>query len=90
MGGFVVVCGLIVAGYLIVESAQRDRYIQMCVDAVEAARAAPGCLDYSITADTVDLAMVRIFECGMTGKRCSLFGVLDRVTPSKLRFLTLT
>ena len=53
---------LIVAGYLTVESADRDKYVEMCVNAVEAARAAAGCLDYAITADTVDCTKVRIFE----------------------------
>jgi quinol monooxygenase YgiN len=32
------------------------------VKVVEAARAAPGCLDFSITADSVDPARIRIFE----------------------------
>jgi quinol monooxygenase YgiN len=53
---------LIIAGHLIVDRAQRDNYVAECVKVVEAARAAPGCLDFSITADTVDNARIRIFE----------------------------
>ena len=53
---------LIVAGYLIVARAERNAYVAECVAAVEAARMAPGCLDYSITADTVDPTRIVIYE----------------------------
>jgi quinol monooxygenase YgiN len=53
---------LIIAGYLVVDGVERDAYVAACVRAVEAARAAPGCLDFSITADSVDPARIRIFE----------------------------
>jgi quinol monooxygenase YgiN len=53
---------LIIAGHLIVARADRDAYVAECIPAVEAARAAPGCLDYSITADTVDPARIVIYE----------------------------
>lgn len=53
---------LIIAGYLTVARADRDAYVAECVAAVEAARVAPGCLDYSITADTVDPARIVIYE----------------------------
>ena len=52
---------LIVAGHLIVDRTERDNYVQ-CAKVVEAARVAPGCLDFSITADTIDPALIRIFE----------------------------
>lgn len=53
---------LIIAGHLVVAPADRDAYVAECAPAVEAARTAPGCLDYSITADTVDPARVVIYE----------------------------
>jgi quinol monooxygenase YgiN len=53
---------LIIAGYLEVSSTERDAYVQDCVTAVQMALTAPGCLDYSITADSVDPARVRIYE----------------------------
>jgi quinol monooxygenase YgiN len=53
---------LIIAGHLAVNAADRDAYVVGCVPIVEAARAAPGCLDFSITADSVDKAHVRIYE----------------------------
>lgn len=53
---------LIIAGHLLVSPIDRDRYVETCAAAVEAARAAPGCLDFSITADSLDTSMVRIYE----------------------------
>ena len=53
---------LIIAGHLEVSPNERDAYVAECVTVVEAARIAPGCLDYSITADTVDPSRIRIFE----------------------------
>lgn len=53
---------LIIAGYLVVAETEREAYVAGCVPIVEAARSAPGCLDFSITADTVNTAHVRIYE----------------------------
>lgn len=41
---------------------ERDAYVAECVEIVEEARAAPGCLDFAITADSVDPARIQIFE----------------------------
>ena len=53
---------LIIAGYLVVSAPKRDAYVAACVPVVEAARATVGCLDFSITAETVDTTRVRIYE----------------------------
>ena len=53
---------LIIAGYLEVGPTERDVYVRDCVTAVQMAVAAPGCLDYSITADSTDPSRVRVFE----------------------------
>ena len=53
---------LIIAGHVAVAADQRDAYVADCVSVVEAARAAPGCLDFSITADSVAPDQVRIYE----------------------------
>jgi quinol monooxygenase YgiN len=53
---------LIIAGHLVVDPTDRDAYVADCATAVEAARAAPGCYDFSITADSVDPSVVRIYE----------------------------
>ena len=53
---------LIIAGHLVVSPAERDGYVAECTAVVQAARAAPGCLDFSITADSVDPSQIRVFE----------------------------
>ncbi|MCK9923924.1 antibiotic biosynthesis monooxygenase [Frankia sp. AgPm24] len=53
---------VIVAGHLVVASDQREGYLAGCVRVVEQARSAPGCLDFSITADLVDPGRINIFE----------------------------
>jgi len=53
---------LIVAGHLVVAPADRDRYVAECEEVVRAARAAPGCLDFSISADSVEASHVLVYE----------------------------
>jgi quinol monooxygenase YgiN len=53
---------IIVAGHLTVSTADRDRYVADCAAAVTAARNAPGCLDFAVSADAVDPQRVNVFE----------------------------
>jgi quinol monooxygenase YgiN len=53
---------VIVAGHLLVDPASRDAYLDTCRPVVEAARAAPGCLDFALSADLVDPARINVFE----------------------------
>jgi quinol monooxygenase YgiN len=53
---------LIIAGHLVVSPTERDDYVRECAATVMAARQAAGCLDFSITADSVDPARIRIYE----------------------------
>ncbi len=53
---------VIVAGQLSVDPAQRDAYLAGCVTVVEQARRAPGCLDFSISADLVVPGRINVFE----------------------------
>ncbi|WP_028934845.1 putative quinol monooxygenase [Pseudonocardia spinosispora] len=55
---------VIVAGYVHVDPADRDRFIEGHRNIVEAGRTRPnsGCLDVSISADSVDPGRVNIFE----------------------------
>ena len=53
---------VIVAGHVTVEPQQRESYLAGCVNIVEQAREAAGCLDVAITADLVDPGRVNIFE----------------------------
>ncbi|MEE8599929.1 putative quinol monooxygenase [Euzebya tangerina] len=53
---------IVVAGWLLVEAAERDEYLAACVSVVEQARLAQGCLDFSISADLLDPGRVNIYE----------------------------
>lgn len=53
---------VIVAGHVIVHQGYRENYLGGCAAVVEQARAAPGCLDFAVSADLVDPTRVNIFE----------------------------
>jgi quinol monooxygenase YgiN len=53
---------VIVAGYSIVDPAQRDAYLSGCADVVRQARRAPGCLDFALSADLLEPGRINIFE----------------------------
>jgi quinol monooxygenase YgiN len=53
---------IIHAGWIHVDAADRDAYVASRHEQVRAARDEPGCLEYAITADSVDPAMVQVFE----------------------------
>ena len=53
---------LIVAGHLVVDPEQRGVYLADCVNVVDRARRAAGCLDFAITADLVDTSRINVFE----------------------------
>ncbi len=53
---------LIVAGWLQVDSAERDLYAAECVTVVEQARAASGCLDFAIAADPIQPDRINVYE----------------------------
>lgn len=53
---------VIVAGHLVVAEADRESYLSGCVEVVEQARRAPGCLDFSIAADVLDPGRINVYE----------------------------
>ena len=64
---------LIIAGELRVASEERDRYVADCITVVQAARAAPGCLDFAITADTASADRIQIYERWETDEQLRAF-----------------
>ena len=52
----------IVAGTLYVDPAERDAYLAACVAAVRAARSAPGCVDFAVSADLVEPGRINVYE----------------------------
>lgn len=53
---------VIVAGHLTVHPAERASYLEGCREVVLLARAAPGCLDFAISADLLDEGRVNVYE----------------------------
>ena len=53
---------IIVSGKVYVDPAVRDAYVADSRQVVELARAAPGCLDFTITADPLEPGRVNIYE----------------------------
>ena len=53
---------IIVSGHLEVDPDDRDAFVADSAEAVRLARAAPGCLDFAVSADSVDPGRVNVFE----------------------------
>ncbi|MDD7937728.1 antibiotic biosynthesis monooxygenase [Actinomycetospora lutea] len=53
---------LIIAGHVQVAPERRDALVAEFADLVRRARAAPGCLDVAVTADSVDPGRINNFE----------------------------
>jgi Antibiotic biosynthesis monooxygenase len=52
---------IIVAGQILVEPEQREEYLQSCIEVIEQARNAPGCLHFALTADLVTAGRINVF-----------------------------
>jgi quinol monooxygenase YgiN len=53
---------IIVSGKLYVDAAERDAYVEGCRVVIEAARVAPGCVDFHLSADPIEKDRINIFE----------------------------
>ncbi|WBB95692.1 MULTISPECIES: antibiotic biosynthesis monooxygenase family protein [unclassified Solwaraspora] len=53
---------IIIAGALYVEPAGRPAYLAECQPVVQAARAAKGCRDFSLSADLVEPDRINVYE----------------------------
>ncbi|BCB81812.1 antibiotic biosynthesis monooxygenase [Phytohabitans flavus] len=53
---------IIVAGWIKVDPAARESYLDGCRAVLEQARAAAGCLDFSLTADLLEPWRINVFE----------------------------
>ena len=54
---------IIIAGYTLIEAHKRDAAVEAFADMVERARKYAGCVDLSISADSVDPERTNLFEC---------------------------
>ncbi|MFI6507038.1 putative quinol monooxygenase [Streptosporangium sp. NPDC050855] len=53
---------IIVSGWIRVDPDARDDYLRGCVPVVEQARAASGCLDFTLGADLVETGRINVYE----------------------------
>lgn len=53
---------VIVAGFITVRSGDREEFLSLSAEAVAKARAAHGCLDFSVSPDILEAERVNIFE----------------------------
>jgi quinol monooxygenase YgiN len=53
---------IIVSGSIRTDPAARDDYVVGCREVIEQARRAPGCVDFHITADPIELDRINIYE----------------------------
>lgn len=53
---------LIVSGKLYVDPDARDGYLAGCLPVIEQARAAPGCLDFALSADPIEPGRINVYE----------------------------
>jgi len=54
---------IIIAGYTLREASKRDAVVKAFGEMIERARKFDGCLDFSISADSVDPERANLFEC---------------------------
>jgi quinol monooxygenase YgiN len=53
---------IVVAGSVRVDAEARDAYLDGCREVVAAAREAPGCLDFALSADLLEPDRINVFE----------------------------
>jgi quinol monooxygenase YgiN len=53
---------LIVAGYFVVDPAQRDQFLAGRAEGMRASRAEPGCITYAFSPDQLDPGRVLLYE----------------------------
>ena len=53
---------IIVSGMLYVDAAVRDAYLADCLETIDLARAAPGCLDFHLAADPLEAERINVYE----------------------------
>ncbi len=53
---------IIVSGKIYVDPQARAGYLDRCRTVVELARAAPGCLDFALTADLLEPGRINVYE----------------------------
>ena len=75
---------IIVSGWLRVLPEQRQAYLDGCRAVVEAARAAPGCIEFHLGADPLDPERIVVFEQWASASHVDDFRAADGPQPTHL------
>lgn len=75
---------IIVSGVLRVDPAGRDRFLQDHLEVTLAARAAPGCLEFGLSADPFEPDVVRVFEAWSSAAAVEAFRGGEPASPSSV------
>jgi quinol monooxygenase YgiN len=76
---------IIIAGYTRTDARKRDTAVVAFADMVARARKHDGCLDFSISADSVDPERVNLFECWRDQKALNAWRKVAKGPRVKLR-----
>ena len=76
---------IIIAGHTITEARKRDAAVEAFADMVSRARKYDGCLDFSISVDSVDPERVNLFECWRDQKALNAWRKVAKGPRVKLR-----
>jgi quinol monooxygenase YgiN len=76
---------ILIAGYTIVEAGKRDAAVAAFAEMVGRARKFDGCIDLSISADSVDSERVNLFECWQDQKSLNRWRKVAKGPRIKLR-----
>lgn len=75
---------IIVSGWLRVLPDQRQAYLDGCRPVVEAARSAPGCIEFHLGADPLDPERIVVFEQWASAAHVEDFRAADGPQPAHL------
>jgi quinol monooxygenase YgiN len=76
---------IIIAGYTLTEAHKRDAAVKAFADMVERARRYDGCLDLSISADSVDPERINVCECWRDQQSLNAWRKVAKAPKVKLR-----
>jgi quinol monooxygenase YgiN len=73
---------LIISGRLFVKPGTRDAFLKCCEPSVDMARRAPGCLDFSVSADIIEPDRANVYEAWTDAQSLEAFRASGADDPS--------
>ena len=73
---------LIVSGRLLLKPGTRNKFLECCEPSIRMARRAPGCLDFAVSADTIDPDRANVYEAWTDAQSLEAFREAGADDPS--------